>query len=130
MVGLIELCFVKQQKYNCFEKKCLLHTAFLSFCFRLKKVFVHCWLIITALIDHFDSDSDRSFFVAFVCVKCLGQSVQRSGNTIMAGCRHSGIILIATHVYLRKFDSVDHSTNYSLSRCFSGDLVNSYAQVK
>ena len=47
----------------------------------------------------------------------------------MAGCRYSGIILITTHAYLRKFDSNDHSTNYSLSPRFSGDLIKGHAQV-
>ena len=51
----------------------------------------------------------------------------------MAGCRHSGIIFVTTHVYLRKFDLIDHSTNYSFfppSPRLSGDLVNGHAQVK
>ena len=48
----------------------------------------------------------------------------------MAGCRYSGIIFITIHVYLQKFDSVDNSTNYSLSPCFLGDLINGHAQVK
>ena len=48
----------------------------------------------------------------------------------MASCRYSGIILITTHVYLRMIDSIDHSTNYSLSPRFSGDLINGHAQVK
>ena len=48
----------------------------------------------------------------------------------MVGCRHSGIILITIHVYLRNFDSVDHSSNYSLSHRFSDGLINSHAQVK
>ena len=54
--------------------------------------------------------------------------MQRQHN--MAGCQHSGIILITTHVYLRKFDSIDHSTNYSLFPRFFGDLINGHAQVK
>ena len=30
------------------------------------------------------------------------------------------------HVYLQKFDSIDHSTNYFLSPRFSGDLINGH----
>ena len=37
---------------------------------------------------------------------------------------------VTKHVYLRKFDSLDHSTNYSLSPRFSGYIINGHALVK